>query len=114
MFEISVKRVHAPRGKLNVGDKQETIDLIEGDVECRSYDSIIVSATWELTSVSMRYSQGGGVNTSMSRLVLYPHSVSIYVSVLYCVTLHYPRYGHVLSGTIIIKIMCVHQLYLQG
>ena len=44
MFEISVRRVHEPRGKLNVGDKQETIDLIEGDVECRSYDydSIIV------------------------------------------------------------------------
>ena len=25
--------------KLNVGNKQETVDLIEGDVECRSYDS---------------------------------------------------------------------------
>ena len=33
LFEISVKRVHAPKGKLNVGDKQETADLIEGGVE---------------------------------------------------------------------------------
>ena len=32
----------------------------------------------------MRYSQGDGVNTSLSRLVLYPHSVSVYVSVLLC------------------------------
>ena len=33
--------------------------------------------------------------------------------VLYCV-LYYPRHGHVLYGTIIIKMMCIHQLYLQG
>ena len=31
-------------------------------------DSITVTSTWELTSVSMRYSQGDGVNTSLSRL----------------------------------------------
>ena len=91
MFEISAKRVHAPRGNLNVGDKQETVDLIEGDVECRSYDSITVSSTWELTSVSMRYPQGDGVNTPLSRLVLYPLSVSLYMLmfssiVLYCFT----------------------------
>ena len=43
-----MKRVHAPRGKLNVGDKEETVDLIEGDVECRSYDPITVSSMWEL------------------------------------------------------------------
>ena len=77
-----MKRVHAPRGKLNVGDKQETVDLIEGNVECRSYDSITVSSTWELTSVSMRYSQGDGVHTPVSRLVLYPHSLSVYVNVI--------------------------------
>ena len=35
-------------------------------------------------------------------------------SVVSCVILHHPRHGHVLSGTIIIKIMCVQQLYLQG
>ena len=68
MLEISVRRVHAPRGKMNVGVKQETVDLIEGDVECRSYDSITVSSTWELTSVSMRYSQGDGFYTSLVRI----------------------------------------------
>ena len=115
MFEISVKRVHAPRGKLNVGDKQETVDLIEGDVECRSYDSITVSSTWELTSVPMHYSQGDGVHTPLSRLVLYPYSVCLFTLVFSCVILlGYPRHGYVLTGTIIIKRMCVHQPYLQG
>ena len=61
----------------------------------------------------MRYSQGDGVNTSLSRLVLYPR-VIILSSVVSCVILHYPRHGHVLSGSIIIKIMCEQQLYLQG
>ena len=75
-----MKRVDAPRGKLNVGDKQETVDLIEGDVECRSYDSITVSSAWELTPISMRYSQGDGVHTPLSRLVLYPHLVSVSLS----------------------------------
>ena len=86
MFEISVRRVHEPRGKLNVGDKQETVDLIEGDVECRSYDSITVPSTWELTSVYMRYSQGDGVHTPLSRLVLYPRVIckSLCVCVLLC------------------------------
>ena len=36
-----------------------------------------VSSTWELTSVSMRYSQGDGVNTSLSRLVLYPRVIML-------------------------------------
>ena len=35
-------------------------------------DSITVSSAWELTSVSMHYSQGNGVHTPLSRLVLYP------------------------------------------
>ena len=82
-------------------------------VECRSYDydSITVSSAWELTSVSMRYSQGDGVHTPLSRLVLYPRSVVIVVVVV-CVD--YPRHGHVLYGTRIIKIMCIHERYLQG
>ena len=42
-------------------------------------DSITVSSTWELTSVSMRYSQGDGVNTSLSRLVYCPHVIIIYL-----------------------------------
>ena len=114
MFEISVRRVHEPRGKLNVGDKQETVDLIEGDVECRSYDSITVSSTWELTLVSMRYSQGDGVYTSLVSTSYCTH-VFVFCSLSkYCVLLCYPRHGHVLYGTIIIKTMCVNQLYLQG
>ena len=35
-------------------------------------------------------------------------------SVVSCVILPYPGHGHVLSGTIIMKMMCVHQPYLQG
>ena len=38
-----------------------------------AYDSISVSSAWELTSVSMRYSQGDGVNTSLSRLMYCTH-----------------------------------------
>ena len=61
-------------------------------VECRSYDSIIVSSTWELTSVSMRYSQGDGVYTSLVRISYCTRivCVSVYVSlsrfVFSCVT----------------------------
>ena len=35
-----MKRVHVPRGKLNVGDKQETV-LIEGDVKLRLHNRFI-------------------------------------------------------------------------
>ena len=34
--------------------------------------------------MSMRYSQGDGVNTSLYRLVLYPRSDVVAVSVFYC------------------------------
>ena len=37
--------------------------------EVFAYDSITVSYARELTSVSMRYSQGDGVDTSLSRLM---------------------------------------------
>ena len=40
------------------------------------YDSITVSSAWELTSVSMHYSQGEGVNTSLSRIMYCTHVVS--------------------------------------
>ena len=36
-----LKRVHAPRGKLNVGDKQETADVIEGVVKLRFHNRFI-------------------------------------------------------------------------
>ena len=48
-----------------------------------SCDSITVSSTWELTSISMRYSQGDGVNTSLSRLVYCTH-VYCFVLVDWC------------------------------
>ena len=60
-FEISVKRVHAPGG------------MIE-------YPAITVSYAWELTSVSMWYSQGDGFNTPLSRLL--PDAESFVVSVV--------------------------------
>ena len=41
LFEISVKRDHALRGELNVGDKQETAHLIEGGVEFRFHNRFI-------------------------------------------------------------------------
>ena len=37
--------------------------------------SITVSSAWELTSVSMHYSQGNGVHTPLSRLAMYPRPV---------------------------------------
>ena len=48
---------------------------------CWSCDSITVSSTWELTSVYMRYSQGDGVDTSLSRL-LYPRVSLLLVSLV--------------------------------
>ena len=60
----------------------------------------------------MRYSQGDGVNTSLSRITVptcYP-----YVSVSCLVYGNLPRHEYVLPGTIIIKIMCVHELYPAG
>ena len=53
-----------------------------------------------------------GVNTSLYRLMYCTHV--LLSPVVSCVILHYPEHGHVLSGTIILKMMCVHQPYLQG
>ena len=77
-----MKRVHAPRGKLNVGDKQDTIDLIEGDVKLRFHNSFIYVGV----DISMRYSQGDGVNTSLSKLVLCPRSVAVCSIIQYWIT----------------------------
>ena len=73
----------------------------------RVNDSITVSSVWELTSVYMRYSQGNGVHTSLSRLVLYPRSV---FSECISVCVDYPQHGHVLYGTIMIN-TCVYIIY---
>ena len=89
-----------------------------------AYDSITVSSAWELTSVSMRYSQGEGVNTPCLGLCTVPTISILYrsiVSVLYSVVVPFlyvygylPWHGHVLPGAPVTKIMCVNQLYLQG
>ena len=55
------------------GKEKEWTDCVQTTSELLIYDSITVSSTWELTSVSMRYSQGDGVNTSLSRLVYCTH-----------------------------------------
>ena len=47
-------------------------------------DSTTASSAWELISVSMHYSQGNGVHTPLSRLVLYPRSVCLLVLVIVC------------------------------
>ena len=46
-----------------------------------SYDSITVSSTWELASVSMRNSQGEIGNTSLSRITYCTH-VLVYKSLV--------------------------------
>ena len=58
-------------------------------------DSTTVSSAWELTSVSMHYSQGNGVHTPLSRLVLDP---CVCVCDYQCISvkLDYPRHGYVL------------------
>ena len=85
-----------------------------------SCDSITVSSTWELTSVSMRYSQGNGVNTSLSRITYCTHVVYTRPCLtLFCVPFLYvcgylPWHDHVLPRAPVIKIMCGNHLYLQG
>ena len=54
-----------------------------GQLSMLNDDSISVSSTWELTSVSMRYSQGDGVNTSLSSLMYCAH-VLVFLCVLKC------------------------------
>ena len=84
-----------------------------------AYDSITASSAWELTSVSMRYSQGEGVSTSLSRIMCCTHVKSTVL--VFCGSVPFlcdvygylPWHGHVLPGTLMIKIMCGNHLYLQ-
>ena len=83
-------------------------------------DSITVSSAWELISVSIRYSRGGGVSTYLSRLMYCTCSVvfgsvrlySFLEPFLLCGYL--PRHGYVLPETQVMKIIRVNQLYQQG
>ena len=93
---MSVKRVSRTQGKIKRWRQARNGDLLEGDVGVN--ESTTVSSAWELTSVSMHYSQGNGVHTPLSRLVLYPRSVCVCVSICvgFSVKLDYPRHGYVL------------------
>ena len=82
MFEISVKRVHAPWGNKTFETSKKRLKSSRGMFK---YDSMTVSSAWELISVSMRYSQGGGVNTSLSRLMYCAHVVCSLVVPFLCV-----------------------------
>ena len=83
MLEISVKRVHAPGENKTFETSKKRRKSSTGMF---AYDSIIVSSAWELTSVSMRYSQGDGVNTSLSRLMYCTHELCsvVFGSVCLC------------------------------
>ena len=61
---MSVKRVSRTQGETKRWRQAGNNDLLEGDVGVN--DSITVSSAWELTSVSMRYSQANGVHTPLS------------------------------------------------
>ena len=89
---MSVKRVSRTQGEIKRWRQAGNGDLLEGDVGVN--DSITVSSAWELTSVSMHYSQGNEVHTPLFRLVLCPRSVCVCV-LLECISviLDYPRHG---------------------
>ena len=78
LFEISVKRVHTPEEIKRLRLMRN--GLIKSSRGMFAYDSITVSYAWELISVSMCYSQGGGVNTPLSRLCAAP---TTYLTFLY-------------------------------
>ena len=107
---MSVKRVHAPRGKLNVGDKKETV-LIEGDVKLRLHNRFIHVGV-DISSYTLLT---GGWSLYLPVLVkfLYSrgYSGTLVITIGVCVCVDYPRHGHVLRRTIIIK-TCVLLLLL--
>ena len=70
MFEINVKRIHAPGGDKPFETSKKRLKSSKGMF---TYDSITVSYARELTLVSMRYSQGHRVNTFLSRLMYCTH-----------------------------------------
>ena len=96
---MSVKWASRTQGEIKRWRQARNGDLLEEDVGVN--DLITVSSAWELTSVSMHYSQGNGVHTPLSRLVLYPRSVCDYQCI--SVISDYPRHGYVLYRTRIIK-----------
>ena len=57
-----MKRAHAPGGNKTFETSKK---WLKSSRWMFGYDSITVSSTWELTSVSMRYLQENGVNRTM-------------------------------------------------
>ena len=83
-----MRRVSQTQGEIKRWRQARNGDLLEGDVGVN--ESTTVSSAWELTSVSMHYSQGNIVHTPLSRLVLYPRAVCLvcvclFVLVIVCV-----------------------------
>ena len=69
----------------------------------------------------MRHSQGDGINTPCLGLCTVPTFIILQMSLVIIIGVPFlyvcgylPWHGHVLPGTLIIKIMCVSHLYLQG
>ena len=92
---MSVRRVSRTQRENKRWRQARNGDLLKGDVGVN--ESTTVSSAWELTSVSMHYSQGNGVHIPLSRLILYPHAVRpVCLSVLVIVCVEYPRHGYVL------------------
>ena len=70
LIEMSVRRVSRTQGEIKRWRQARNGDLLEGDVGVN--ESTTVSSAWELTSVSMHYSQGNGVHTPLSRACTVP------------------------------------------
>ena len=67
---MSVRRVSRTQGEIKRWRQARNGDLLEGDVGVN--ESTTVSSAWELTSVSMHYSQENGVHTPLSRACTVP------------------------------------------
>ena len=81
------------------------------------YAPITVSYAKEITSVSICYSQGGGFNTSLSRLfyncTVHRSQSSWYTSLVFVgVRLRSLWYRHVPPETTLVKTICVYTTYI--
>ena len=70
-YGLSVKNSSRTRGDKTFEASKKRLQSSGGMF---GYDSITVSYAWELISVCMCYSQGGELNTSLSRLCTVPTS----------------------------------------
>ena len=98
MFPLKYSAVNTTSSKHHIS---KTLDLPFGEGVSTLYlltcDSLTVSSTWEFTSVYMRYSQGDGVNTSLSRPTFCVCLLVYSCCVFYCVQLCYVVCSRVIS-----------------